>query len=375
MTRTPDRPARRAGAPFAALCSLLLAVAAAGPARALEAVDWTSGTAGSAAGIDVTMTGLNAPTLLNQNLTGLEFSAWPLGATQECVDYGVLSDWSLALSEPVAAIYLYARYWRGPNAGSSPVQYVFDAPFSVLSGITEGSQTDEVTLSLPPPNYDHGVLVFRGPIDALAVATDATLTNRTDVTFGLVPMPDPATVVDWDETAVAGVAGDVAVSIAGLNAPALVNLDLSTADYALAPLAADQEVVDYSTGDDWTLTLSRPVDGLLLYTKFWRGIAAGTDPDPATYTFDAPFAVVAGLDGASVGNGGTTLSLPETQYFDGILLFEGPLETLTMTSSSSTAARQELTVAVVNAPEPAGAGAAALAALASVAKRRRTARA
>jgi hypothetical protein len=359
---------------FARLLVVLLLTCVAAPGRAVEIFDWTTNTEGSTAGgVDATMTGLVAPTRVNQNLSTIEYAAAPQSATQECLDYGINSDWSLALSEPVAALYLYVTFWRGPNAGPNPVTYQFDAPFSILSGLAEAGPGDETTLSLPGPNFHKGILVFPGPIQGLVMATDATLTNRSDVTFAVEPMPPATAPVDWaapTDGSASGTVSGVDVTLTGIaQSASLLNTDLSGADFAIAPLAVDQETVSFDASDAWTLSLSAPTDALLLYAAFWRGNAAAANP--VEYSFTAPFTVLSGFAEASVANAGMTLALPDTGFHNGLLLFHGPLAALTVASTAGTTSSQAMTVAIV--PEP-GAAASALVAVALLWRRRSAAR-
>lgn len=146
-------------------------------------------------------------------------------------------------------------------------------------------------------------------------------------------------------------------------------------NYAAAPLPDDAEMIQYAMDSDWTLTLEQPVDALLLYVGGWRGNQT-TEADPATaYFFDRPFSVLSGL--ADVTRDGSALSFPETGGWfglhSGVLLFEGPLTTLSVeaTTPSGAGHGQLLTFGTV-VPEPdkvAAIAALGLAAFAAVRRR------
>jgi hypothetical protein len=187
-----------------------------------------------------------------------------------------------------------------------------------------------------------------------------TIPNNSTVTglLQICPATPSVAAVDWT-TPIAGVANGIDVSVANLGSPFLNRFPLTSADFAAALLCSTVQMIDYETGSDWALTLSQPADALLVYAKFWRGM--GGDFDTVTYQFDAPFTIVSGLTNASVSNGGTLLSLPASEYHDGILRFEGPISGLSVDTNSTTTNHQALTFAVV--PEPGGAAVTSLAAL------------
>ncbi len=136
--------------------------------------------------------------------------------------------------------------------------------------------------------------------------------------------------VDWT-TAGTGTLNGTSVSVTDLGSAFLDTSDLSGADYSGAPLSATAEVLDYDTAADWTASFAAPVTDLLLYGRFWRGVAGGSNP--VTYTFDRSFTILSGFSGASVSGGNTVLSLPTDQFHDGILLFSGAVTSLSVVGS------------------------------------------
>jgi hypothetical protein len=153
--------------------------------------------------------------------------------------------------------------------------------------------------------------------------------------------------VVWDENAVTeGTLVNSTVNLLDVSDTSLIALDLSGPDFAAGPLSANQVVVEYETLSDWTATFDPPVENLLLYVKFWRGVLGG--PDPVTYQFDRPFTVLSGLGGTTVSNGNTVLSVPSSFFSDGILQFTGPVGSLSVQTNSNSGNAQDLTFGVLS---------------------------
>jgi hypothetical protein len=343
------------------------------PVAALTAVDWTSGTGGTADGITVTMSDLEGSFLTVADLSGSRYEGAPLSASAEVVSYASRSDWTVTLSEPVDALLVYADAWRGTAAEVDPATYHFAAPFTILSGLINAEIVGNLgglTLSLPANEFHDGILLFCGPLASVSLETNVPLETEAfqNLTLAVAPLPETppaATPIDWT-TPSAGVAGGIEASLSNLGDPRLEPTDLTGPDFSFEPLSFCTESISYSVGSDWTLTLSEPVDALLLYARFWRGSETGVGP--VTYEFDSPFTIVSGLEGAEVPSQ-TLLSLSDN-FHDGILRFDGPIEGLGVDTSATGASKQSMAFAVV--PEP-GAAAAALAALAALGVLRRPA--
>lgn len=236
-------------------------------------------------------------------------------------------------------------------------------PLSMVTGIRLPNESfalsDEPAPDPPPTFFDSLPLQLGGAStqDLLTIPDNATVTGRLQ-TCGDTPIP-----VSWTSTT-AGTAGDVAVAIDGL-----LSADLSPGDYefqgpdfAAGPLCSTTLQLEYLVASDWTVTLADPVGALLVYAKFWRGASSGVEP--VAYRFDAPFTIASGFAQASVGDGNTLLSLPGSDFHDGVLRFDGPISQLGVDSNATTPATQVMMIAV-EAPEPDGATA-ALAALATL---------
>jgi hypothetical protein len=188
--------------------ALFAAAAAIAPIASAEftPVEWSSATTGAAAGVDVTLTNINEPSIDVVNLASPEFSGAPLTNAEDVIGYATGSDWTLTFSEPVDALRIYVVYWRGIAGGVDPVTYQFDAPFSVLSGLGfTTAENGDTRLVAPAEVYHYGILEFAGPLDHLTVDTNTGTSSQQAMTFALeVPEPEGA--------AFAAVAGLVALS-------------------------------------------------------------------------------------------------------------------------------------------------------------------
>jgi hypothetical protein len=339
-------------------------------ASALTAVDWTSATGGTANGIEVTVSGLVDPLISTADLSGSPFDGARLSEDAEVLSYGTRSQWTLTLSEPVDALLLYAVGWRGTDAGVDPTNYHFDTDFTLFAGFFNADVAGGLILSLNRFSLHDGILQFCGPISSLTLESNVPAESALGqaLTLAVAPLPaEPPSVVPFDwATPTDGTADGIVASLSGLDDPSLEPADLSLPAFTTEPLSFCSESISYSVGSDWTLAFSEPVEALLLYARFWRGSVSGASP--VTYQFDAPFTIVSGLEDASVSNGGTLLTLSDN-FHDGILRFDGPLESLAVDTNADEASKQTMTFALV--PEPAAvlAGPVALAALLGLRRR------
>jgi hypothetical protein len=88
-----------------------------------------------------------------------------------------------------------------------------------------------------------------------------------------------------------------------------------------------------------------------LFAIAWRGVGGIDPPSAVQYTFDHPFSVLSGFDGANVV--GTTLSPPDGSFYDGILQFSGTFNSLAVTTNATLENGQAMTFDADEAPEPA----------------------
>jgi len=150
--------------------------------------------------------------------------------------------------------------------------------------------------------------------------------------IALASIAGAQTGINWNDVNGGTLAGST-VAVSGFGSPFLGAYDLSTADFAGAPLASNQVCMDYEVNSSWSASFAPALDGVLWYGKFIRGSFAQTGGAPSvTYTFNHPFSILSGFAQGSVT--GNTLSLPETSFHDGILQFSGSITTLTCTTNA-----------------------------------------
>lgn len=158
-----------------------------------QSVVWSAPGLGVADGITVTVTNLGAPDLDTFPLRGPDFAAAEQCSNARSLTHATGSDWGVTLSAPTHALLVYAKFWRGPGAGTSAVTYQFDAPFTILSGLTGAVVSHGNTrLVLPATSFHDGVLQFEGPIASLSADVDSTTGAEQATTFAVVPEPDLA---------------------------------------------------------------------------------------------------------------------------------------------------------------------------------------
>jgi hypothetical protein len=156
--------------------------------------------------------------------------------------------------------------------------------------------------------------------------------------------------VNWTDSS-GGTINGSAVTLANLAAdprPSLSNYDLTDTPYLAMPGAGDQVAVNYLCTDDWTLTFAQPQSDVRLYAIAWRGSDGGVSP--VQYAFSGPFTIESGFTGASVA--GTTLSLPDGDFYDGILHFSGSFSSLSVASNANLENAQATTFGAATLPEP-----------------------
>ncbi len=183
-----------------AVTMTLLAFAPAAFAAAVAA-DWTSATGGILDSYGFTFTAGN-PYLTTADLSGANYTAFPLSATQEVVGYDGNSDWTVDFSDPVSGVLLYLVWWRGVDGrGPATYSYTFSAPFTIVSGGAGVTQVGN-TLQIPNSIWGNGILRFSGPLASLSVDSNYPDSSRQVLTLAAdVAVPEPSTL------AIAGLAG------------------------------------------------------------------------------------------------------------------------------------------------------------------------
>ena len=156
--------------------------------------------------------------------------------------------------------------------------------------------------------------------------------------------------VNWTDSSSGTINGST-VALANLATdppPSLSEYDLTDTPYLPMPGAGDQLAVNYLCTDDWTLTFAQPQSDVRLYAIAWRGSDGGISP--VQYGFSRAFTVESGFTGASVA--GTTLVLPDGNFYDGILHFGGSFSSLSVISNASLNNAQAVTFGAATLPEP-----------------------
>jgi hypothetical protein len=156
--------------------------------------------------------------------------------------------------------------------------------------------------------------------------------------------------IDWS-TISAGSIGPVGVTLTGLTDGPELSLspsDLTDTAFIAFPGAGDQECLNLLCSDGWTATFDQPLTNFKLYAVLWRGADGGVNP--VQYTFNRSFSILSGFTGAS--EAGNTLSLPDGDFYDGILQFTGTFSSLTVTSNATLENAQAMTFNADPVPEP-----------------------
>ncbi len=155
-------------------------------------VEWSeSGTVGSAEGVAVTLSGVGSPSPYVTDLSAAAFDAAPHYAISPALDYDTGSTWTATFSEPVATILLYVRFWRGTQGGANPMEYHFDVPFRIRSGLEAATivgNSGGAILSLPETGFHSGILQIEGPVSNITVTPNSTTNSGQGMAMALVPM-------------------------------------------------------------------------------------------------------------------------------------------------------------------------------------------
>ena len=149
----------------------------------LNGAIWTNSTSGTLNGVPFTLTNIRAQNQTSWDLSAPDFMAAPLSETQMLVGYSVSDDWTLTFASPVSDLKLYCRYWRAAD-------YVFDQPFSILSGSGLVANNNTLTVN----GWGNGVLEFAGPITTLNVNSNQVIGQNDSsqiMTFGANAVSQP----------------------------------------------------------------------------------------------------------------------------------------------------------------------------------------
>lgn len=203
-----SRPTQLRWAGLAA--GLVVLLWAAGVEAAPIGTDWTAVSPttadGNLDGISVSVTGLSRGPfgsdvlIVDDNLSGPDYAAAPLGPTEVIVYWAALSDWTATFGEAIPDLRLYLRFWRGQIGVNvlDVFSYTFDQPFAVLSGLEDALVVgNTIALADTPTLFHDGIIEFTGPVSSLSVSVTAPATpNSSDqrLTFGIdsTPVPEPS---------------------------------------------------------------------------------------------------------------------------------------------------------------------------------------
>jgi len=114
-------------------------------------------------------------------------------------------------------------------------------------------------------------------------------------------------------------------TVSSLNQAIVSNLNLNNPNWNSVGFRPG---IEYNaTSPELTITFESPVENLNFYLYFLRGTASGYE----TYTFSEPFVVTHGLNGLPTTS--TTIDASNFNFASGIIQFENPITTLTVTGS------------------------------------------
>ena len=99
----------------------------------------------------------------------------PLSATQSMINYQTRDNWIVTFASPITNLKLYCKWWRDAD-------YIFDQPFSILSGATGLSNVGN-TLTVSG-GWGNGILEFSVPITTLSVNSNWIGASAQLMTFG-----------------------------------------------------------------------------------------------------------------------------------------------------------------------------------------------
>ncbi len=115
------------------------------------------------------------------DLTGLDYSAAPLSATQGCLQHTRGSDFRFTLSRPITGLMLYVVFWRIDS-------YAFDQPFTILSGLASGVSVAGNTLTTTN-GFSHGIIRFDAPVSILNCVSATADAGGQSTTLTVIPQP------------------------------------------------------------------------------------------------------------------------------------------------------------------------------------------
>jgi len=138
------------------------------------------------------------------------------------------------------------------------------------------------------------------------------------------------------------------ITISNLFGAILSAADCSGADFAAAPLAANQSALSYEVRSQPRITSEFPISGLLVYPLVFRGSAANTASP--LYGFSHTFTILSGMVGTTKIGDVLLCPAPAPGFYSGILHFPTTATSLNIETNSTAFASQGITFAIDDAP-------------------------
>jgi len=121
---------------------------------------WSSPTSGTIDGVPFTITGLSDESLATYDFSTSSYSAGPLSANQQCLDYDGYNTVTISLESPIE-LYVYPKYWRTDT-------YLFSDSVVLLSG-SNFTLTDNYTADAV--SYADGIFKVGSPVSTFTITS------------------------------------------------------------------------------------------------------------------------------------------------------------------------------------------------------------
>ena len=130
------------------------------------------------------------PITFTSDLSGEDFSAAPLGSSEQLFTFIADENWTVTFDSPISNLRLYCRFWRSGL-------YDFDQPFIILSG-NENFESP-IDNQLRTITFSHGIIEFVSPITTLNLIALGGHNAYQAITFGV---PNTLSFIDVAKTEV-----------------------------------------------------------------------------------------------------------------------------------------------------------------------------
>jgi hypothetical protein len=191
---------------IARIHGVLLAAAVLGKTGAMGAaivtpMDWETENSGTIGPVSVTLANITTPfahILTGATFSGPNYSAAPLPAGSEALEYAENSNWTATFGGPIEGLFLYLGFWRGEQtiALDPPSTYTFNHPFTILSGLQGVTKSGNTLTISESARFASGIIQFSGSLSSLSVAASIpqNQANGQFLTFA-APIPEPSSVL------------------------------------------------------------------------------------------------------------------------------------------------------------------------------------